>query len=199
MFGFFNKNKQTDTPQQEENATPTSYDTTRVGLARHAVEQEMLVEYFSKNPTALIDDITEEYGLATVFGNMYRAQKLHRSPYYADQYALDMKKTEFDDYLIIAELPKPEHLGLCYRLFFTFDAPFEHVALFMVEREEHGAALYRWDREKNRTAVGFVETGPWDEKTKEERAAELQMVSDAFHDGWAPQPTAGHEPEPEEA
>ena len=103
-FGFFNKNKQADAASQDENAAPTSFETSRVGLARHAVEQEMLVEYFSKNPTALIDDITEEYGLATVFSNMYRAQKLRRSPYYAEQYAIDVKKTEFDDYLIIAEL-----------------------------------------------------------------------------------------------
>ena len=193
MFGFGKKNKLEVVPE-DENATPTPYETTQLGQARHKVESELLVDHFMMNPTAVIGYITEEYGLSAMFGELYRLLKIRKQPYYADEYALDMKKTEFEDYLIITELPKPPHTGLCYRMYYLFDAPFEHIALITVERAEEGADIYMWDRDKNRTLIGSVEIGPWKEKSKEERDAELQMISDVFHEGMEP-PAPKEEPE----
>ena len=184
MFGFIKKaltsNMEPSAASQVREGA-TTYEGSEMGIARFKVEREFLREYFYRNPTGLVADVTEEYGLHNLYVNYMRTLRVRSFPYKPEHFLIDTGKTERGDYLVIAELPEPEFANLCYRMYFLFNADFSHVAFFTVEREEDGVQLYLWDENKQRVAIGPIETGRWAEKTKEERDYELQLVNDVFY------------------
>jgi hypothetical protein len=204
MFGFFKKSKKenevaaTPVAQQagEGQADQPPYAASRLGLARHVVESRFMHEYFFTNPTGFIDQLTEPYGLVSLYCEVLRDQKARRIPYYNTDFAIDTTKMDNGDYLVIAELPAPEFAGLCYRMYFLFDGTFNRTAYFTVEREEGAVRLYLWDKDANRTDIGTVETGPWKDKEKPERDAELQMVKEAYNETFGLESIAEPEEEP---
>jgi hypothetical protein len=182
MFGFFKKGKKADAARQEGGADSPALSPEAILLAaRRKVEHEYLRDYYYKNPTGLVADVTDEFGLHNLYVNFMKIEKMRKFLYKPKDFLIDTGKTERDDYLVIAELPEPEEVGLCYRMYFLFDAKFEHRAFFTVEREEEGAQLYLWDEDKKQVPIAPIETGRWAEKTKEERHAELQLVNDVFY------------------
>ena len=165
---------------QADAADLPPYAATPLGNARHTVENRFMHEYFFRNPTGFIDEITEQYGFLNLYCEVLREQRARRLPYREKDFGLDLTKMDNGDYLIICALPKPEFVGLCYRMYFLFSAQFDRLAYYTVEREEDGTHLYLWDKERNRTDLGDVGIGPWSEKPKEERNAELQMIAEAY-------------------
>lgn len=181
LFGFFGKSWADEPVPVLDSGERPSYEATLLGRMRHQVERRFLPEYFFSNPTGFMSEFTDEYGFYVMYAVAFKECARKKIPYWNTDFATDVTKTDSGDYLAIAELPAPDLLGLCYRMYFLFDAGFEKLGLYTVELTEDGAQLCRWDADGNRITISAIETGPWREKSKEDKDAELQMVADSFN------------------
>lgn len=163
MFNFLKKAVMGATASAQESAASqvaTPYSETRIGQLRYQVEHVFFRDFFFKNGTGLIDALLEPHGIGSVYCTALKEMRAHPK-YYDDEFGLESMKTDEGNYMVSCRLPKPEHIGLCYRMHFIFNADFSHLAYYTVERTAEGAELCLWDSEGNHHVIHAIEQPDW--------------------------------------
>lgn len=162
MFNFFKKavtGGSTDADGGAQ-AAATPYSETKIGRLRYQVEHVFFRDFFFKNGAGLIDALLEPHGMGNVYCTALKEMRVHPK-YYDDEFGLESMKTDAGNYMVSCRLPKPEHIGLCYRMHFIFNADFSRLAYYTIERTEDGANLCLWDAQGNHRVIHAIEQPNW--------------------------------------
>ena len=210
MFGFFKKAKQESEPapvraqeaanSQEEPAAPQPYESATLGQVRRKVEQELFHEFYYRNPTGFVDGLLTEFGLCELYFEGMKESKL-KSKYGYKHFGVETNKTPGDNYLISCKLPKPEFLGIAYRMHLGFSPDFSRLAYYLIERTEDGAVLCLLEEDGTRVELATLDEPDWSGR---EDGAQLRDAEIALVMGWFDNPEEGpadpvEDEDPEEA
>ena len=163
MFNFLKKAVMGGNAGEQASAAPqpaTPYSETKIGRLRYQVEHVFFRDFFFKNGAGLIDALLEPHGMGNVYCTALQEMRAHPK-YYDDEFGLESIKTDEGNYMVSCRLPKPEHIGLCYRMHFIFNADFSRLAYYTIERTEDAAELCLWDAEGNHHVIHAIEQPNW--------------------------------------
>ena len=163
MFNFLKKavmgaSASAQASAEQQAATP--YSETKIGRLRYQVEHVFFRDFFFQNGAGLIDALLEPHGMGNVYCTALQEMRAHPK-YYDDEFGLESMKTDEGNYMVSCRLPKPEHIGLCYRMHFIFNADFSKSAYYTIERTADGAELCVWDSESSHRVIHAIEQPDW--------------------------------------
>ena len=163
MFNFLKKaliNASANAQASAEQQAATPYSETKIGRLRYQVEHVFFRDFFFQNGAGLIDALLEPHGMGNVYCTALQEMRAHPK-YYDDEFGLESMKTDEGNYMVSCRLPKPEHIGLCYRMHFIFNADFSKSAYYTIERTADGAELCVWDSESSHRVIHTIEQPDW--------------------------------------
>ena len=163
MFNFLKKaviNASASAQASAEQQAATPYSETKIGRLRYQVEHVFFRDFFFQNGAGLIDALLEPHGMGNVYCTALQEMRAHPK-YYDDEFGLESMKTDEGNYMVSCRLPKPEHIGLCYRMHFIFNADFSKSAYYTIERTADGAELCVWDSESSHRVIHAIEQPDW--------------------------------------
>ncbi|MDO4532982.1 MAG: hypothetical protein Q4C36_04595, partial [Coriobacteriia bacterium] len=200
MFNFLKKAAIRGAQASAEPQVATPYSETKVGRLRYQVEHVFFRDFFFKNGAGLIDALLEPHGMGNVYCTALKEMRAHPK-YYDDEFGLESIKTDEGNYMVSCRLPKPEHIGLCYRMHFIFNADFSHLAYYTIERAAEGAELCMWDSEGKHHVIRAIEQPNWKLTDNPIAAmkAELTEIVQLFDPSDGLTRNGQAEPDPEEA
>ena len=159
------------------------YITSPVGRGRYLVEHRFLWEQFFRDPKMLIGNLLVPGGIFFIFEKlMFSVGRIH-CPYRMEDFRISlMDICDPNNIIAMLEMPYPDLVPLCYRIYLLHDKKYMRFMYFTVERGQNGAFLCRWDENGVHYNYGMINTAEWNEQNRDFQSyLEAQVITNIFN------------------
>lgn len=122
---------------------PTPYMASSLGKARYDIEHRMLWQHFFAQREKTIAILCAKDGLFTLYRKVLEENCVH-NPYGREDFHVRYSEIGNNLRIYTLELPSPEHVPLCYRIYMLFDSNRPFSEYYTVERGIEGGFLCGW-------------------------------------------------------
>ena len=170
------KDPSDESPKEELHSAFTAL----TGRARYSIEHDALKTVFYRDPRLIMDKaVSDPHGLFNFYKTTMELSGIP-VPYTKEQFRTEKIIFTDGDIMVLAELPGPERMPLCHRIYMVTDGLYEKPAYFTIERSLEDACLCMWDNLGRHMNIRNIAPPVWtDTRMKEE---EIRTVIGLYND-----------------
>jgi len=173
------ENKEANEVQGNDLDTGKLFIRSEYGKVRYQIESTIIIDQFYDTPKEFVAFLRNG-GLYDFYDGFMKYYKV-QNPYKKEQFHVSEIQTSDGYSIICAELPKPEYALLCYRMYFVCDASFTQNALYTIEKEFTGGALFLWSKTSRRKMQNITSPEWSAENRNQRRVAEIESIAKLYY------------------
>lgn len=152
-----------------------------LGKIRYEIEHRMLWKHFFADHQRMIALLESKNGLYTLYRKGFESAGIS-CPYQPEDFRVSHEKGGINMIIYSLELPEPEHIQLCYRIYLAFDKERAHSRYYAVERSREGGFLCGWDQNGTRLNCISIDTPKWSVGERDfNHVWEVTIITDLYN------------------
>lgn len=173
-------------PVENEGAANTGFEevppfvASETGKLRYAIEHQILREHFFSEPKKTAALVASENWIFLLYENVFKSQGIEM-PYTPEDFSVKTAKISEQTCYACIELPEPEFVPLCYRIYILFDMDFRMLSYYTIERGRKRGFLCEWDKNGNHINYHGVNTPMFDRKQRAFQSAAETLIISEYH------------------
>lgn len=173
------KQNMDDTTKKDDTSAEV-YIVSELGKLRYEIEHNVMKKIFFNYTKKFIMKIREEGVAYDLYKSLFEANGMD-FPYEKDEFSMDELKLGDNTFLLLLELPKPEYVPLCYRMYFIYKDDFSDTAMFTIERGISGGFLCSWNKEGVHNNYLNMASPEWKENIVLMKLNEASIIEDLYN------------------
>lgn len=178
MFMF--ENKKMDDTTNNDNTNAEIYIVSELGKLRHEIEHNIIKNVFFKHTKKFVTKILEEGFAYELYKSIFESVGMD-VPYEKDEFNVEMLNLDEDTFHILLELPKPEYVPLCYRMYFIFKNDFSDTAMYTIERGLSSGFICGWNKEGEHENYHNITSPEWEENIGPMKEIEAIIIDELYN------------------